>query len=349
MIPVRDPALAIWSAAIDDFPVGGSPAEKLAALVPFAILAPSSHNAQPWLFRIADDALELRADRRRRLPVADPDDREMIIGCGAALGCLNIALRTFGYAGHVTVRPDPDHPELLARVGLGAPHLPDEHDHALFRAMHQRKTYRLPFHRRTPEPRLMSDLEAIARHRGAWFRIFQSDARRMALTDLVSEGDRRQMADPAFRRELASWLHSNRSRTRDGMPGWTHGFGPASAAALPLIVRTFDTGDGKSAHDETLALGSPLLAVLGTWTDTPADWMQTGRALIDLLLHGLTEGVTASYLNQPVEIPALRQRLASLVGQSAYPQLVLRMGYPDRDEPRRTPRRDVTAVLEGDS
>ena len=38
-------------------------------------------------------------------------------------------------------------------------------------------------------------------------------------------------------------------------------------------------------------------------------------------------GISASYLNQPIEVTALRQRLGHLVGLSGFPQLLLRMGY----------------------
>ncbi|WP_229440580.1 hypothetical protein [Massilia sp. BSC265] len=55
------------------------------------MLAPSSHNTQPWLFRMAESSIDLFADRTRALPVNDPDDRELTISCGCALMHLRIA------------------------------------------------------------------------------------------------------------------------------------------------------------------------------------------------------------------------------------------------------------------
>ena len=47
----------------------GAPAATLLRMaVEHAILAPSSHNTQPWRFQIRDDVLELFADRMRALP-----------------------------------------------------------------------------------------------------------------------------------------------------------------------------------------------------------------------------------------------------------------------------------------
>ena len=85
------------------------------------MLAPSGHNTQPWLFRIRGDAVDLRADRRRSLPMVDPDDRELIMSCGAALAFLRVAIRALGRTAHVQRFPDAADPDLLATVRLGEP------------------------------------------------------------------------------------------------------------------------------------------------------------------------------------------------------------------------------------
>ena len=98
-------------------PASPTARELLRDAVRSAVRAPSSLNTQPWLFRlVGDDTLELYADRARALPVVDPRDRELTISCGAALFHLRVALRAAGRAGEVTLLPDPDDPDLLARV-----------------------------------------------------------------------------------------------------------------------------------------------------------------------------------------------------------------------------------------
>lgn len=82
-----------------------------------AVRAPSSHNTQPWLFRLGADRIELHADRSRALRVNDPDDRELVISCGAALFNLLISAAHHGWSAqpHVLPSGDPDH---LATVVL---------------------------------------------------------------------------------------------------------------------------------------------------------------------------------------------------------------------------------------
>jgi hypothetical protein len=48
-------------------------------------------------FRIADDTVEVCADRRRRLAVLDPTGREMLISVGAAVFTVRLAIRHEGW------------------------------------------------------------------------------------------------------------------------------------------------------------------------------------------------------------------------------------------------------------
>jgi nitroreductase len=49
------------------FPHGGDNSQKLTFLLWYAILAPSSHNTQPWQFAVHENELDLHADRTRWL------------------------------------------------------------------------------------------------------------------------------------------------------------------------------------------------------------------------------------------------------------------------------------------
>jgi len=331
--------------AIGEFPITGTPAEQLRAAVKYAVLAPSSHNTQPWLFRVSDDHVDLYADRSRGLPVVDPDDRELVISCGAALFQLRLALRHFGLAESAEVCPDPTSPDLLARVTVGGPREPTDEDHALFHAVERRHTTRTAFADRAIPRDLLALLGSAASAEGAWLRVVLGYVERNALADLIARGDRAQMADKHFRRELAAWMRTNRSHSGDGMPGFALGFGEVMGAAGPLVVRTFDIGMGQAARDRDLALGSPVLAVLGTAADGTHHWMAGGQALARVLLRAAVDGVAASFLNQPIELPAERQKVQTIVGGPGYPQLVLRLGYGPETAMRATPRRPLADVM----
>jgi hypothetical protein len=69
-----DDELRAWKISERDFPSAGSNHDKLKFFVSYAVLAPSSHNTQPWLFDISDSTISLFADRTIALPVVDPEE-----------------------------------------------------------------------------------------------------------------------------------------------------------------------------------------------------------------------------------------------------------------------------------
>lgn len=340
------PELEPWNVSASAFPGHDAPVtERLRFLLAYAVLAPSGYNTQPWIFRLRGGRVELYADRSRALPVVDPDDRKMTTSCGCALFNLRVAAEHFGYRPLVELLPDPGERDLLATFALGPREEVPHEMHVLFGAIPRRHTNRAPFEKRAVEEGLIARLVAAAETERAWLTCFTRKRDRHTIAGLVAEGDRIQFADKRFRRELAAWIHANRSHSRDGMPGYAYGYGDLVSIAEPFVIRTLDLGKGIAARDMDLAEHSPLLAVLGTQGDTTVEWMRAGQALQHVLLLATAMGLAASFLNQPIEVETLRPRLASMTERPGVPQCLLRIGYAPEAKP--TPRRGVEEVVRG--
>ena len=87
--------------------------------VEHALRAPSVHNTQPWRWRIGEDRVELHSDPDRHLPVTDPDRRDLVLSCGAALHHLTVAMAASGVSAAVERLPDPEDRTHLATVSVG--------------------------------------------------------------------------------------------------------------------------------------------------------------------------------------------------------------------------------------
>lgn len=341
-----------WQVKEDDFPASGTKTEKLKFLLNYAVLAPSGHNTQPWFFTIRDDVIELYADRTRILPVVDPHQRELIISCGAALFYLRLAMLHFGYEDVVEyfkIFPDSINPYLLARISLGGRLNSTAEHHFLFRAIQNRHTSRVPFTPGEMPLSLILELEAAASAEYCWLEVIPEQLRQ-AVINLIVKGDRLQMADPLFRRELAQWVRGGHSPSHDGMPAYSQGINPHLDAITPLVAFTigsFDLGEFQSHKDRHLAQTAPILAVLSTDGDTPQNWLAAGQALARVLLQANGNGVQASFLNQPIEIRDLRLQLQKILNTESCPQILLRMGYGK--DGKSTPRRSVDEVVQESS
>ncbi|MDX3189679.1 hypothetical protein PV458_14850 [Streptomyces sp. MN03-5084-2B] len=110
--------------------------------VALALRAPSARNTQPWCWRIGYSTLHLFADEDRPLP--DLGEREVLLGCGAALHHVRVAFAALGWGAEVRRLPDPDDPAHLAVVTPHPAGPPTEETTALAAAIPRRRTDRRP-------------------------------------------------------------------------------------------------------------------------------------------------------------------------------------------------------------
>ena len=311
--------------------------EQARLMIGRATLAPSSHNTQPWFFRLSGLAIDLFADRTRALPVNDPEDRELAISCGCAVMNLRIAAASENLGAGVQLFPESEEPHLLARVSYSEESNASPEEIQLAEFIERRQTYRKRFAPREVGTSTVEELTEAAAREGANLRPLLSEETRRQVAELVAEGDAAQWANPSWRRELAAWMHPR--RRGDGLTI------PALAAPTArLVIRTFDMGGGVGAKDRELAEGSPLIAVLSTDGDHPRDWLLAGQALQRTLLVACKHGLQASYLNQPVQVVSLRPKLQNLTSVG-FPQILLRLGYPV-EEISPAPRRALEDVID---
>jgi hypothetical protein len=334
-----------WQIDESGFPRTGTLAQRIRFALRYAILAPSSHNTQPWRFNLDGDTVTLVADRTRSLPVVDPYDRELIASLGAALFNLRAALAHFGMSYAIDIFPVKADADLVARIKVADAQAPDANADVarLAAAIPFRATNRHAFSPIGVPGKVQDFLLEAARAEGVSIRAIDDLNERKRLAALVARADQAQFGDARFRRELASWVHP--SRDRDGMPAYAFGIPQMldfEAGITSMVLRTFDLGDGVAANDAGLVAGSPLLLCFSTMQDDAPAWLFAGQALQRVLLTAKLEGYDASFLNQPIEVPALRTELRNLLGTAPNPQLLIRVGRGEVAQ--HTPRRPLAEV-----
>lgn len=324
------------------FPHDASSERKLRCVLQYAVLAPSGHNMQPWTFRIEGDTLELFGDFSRTLPEADPQNRELVMSCGAALLNIRVALRNFGYTAITELCPDPERPHLLAALKLTGQAPAGRTDHRLFKAIPERRTNRNAFEPR-PIPRaLLYRWQRAAGYEDAWLHLVDSPQERQAIAEMIAEGGRELATRNPYCEEIPRWLRPNNqinSVPRDGVPGHAMGLGDLASS----LVGASSLGAIQARRDCDLVMKAPAFFVLGTDEDDVGAWMLAGQALGRVLLAAQSEGVTASFFLQPIELPHLRSKLSATIRENGYPQITFRLGYGARVQP--TPRRPISDVL----
>jgi nitroreductase len=312
------------------YPFSGSMEQQLEFLTQYAVMAPSVRQSQPWRFEIRNGVVELQAARERHLPKSDPDQRELIISCGAAMQNFVAAARHFGWHPHVEILPAGT--DLLARMSLLHHREPLEMDTILFYALHKSAVVPRPFKGSRIVPMgLLSELVLLANDDATWLTILKDSNARETVGGLVSEGNLIQYRDREFRAELAEGIKPSRLQPWRRAIRFSEDAGPLAARFEALRMMYMDRGPVFARQDRELALNAPVLAVLGTHNNDPRAWLRAGQTLATVLLRCLSIGVHASFLNQPVQLPALRTRLCQELGLDGHPQMLFCLGYAESE------------------
>ena len=315
--------------------------ETMHAVLALATRAPSVHNSQPWHWRVGPHSLHLFADSSRHLPRTDPDRRDMLLSCGAALHHGTVALAAMGWLAKVHRLPDPDHPDHLAAIDVTRQN-PGELDVMLAAAITHRRTDRRTY---SSWPVPWGDIAlmgARAARAGVMLRQIDLIPR---LTSIVAESVRKHAADADYLAELSAW--SGRYGSVAGVPARNT---PSPESTAPIPGRVF-AGPALQQPQEAppAAQDSAVVVALGTETDDELARLRAGEATSLVLLSATAMGLATCPVTEPLEIPETREAVrADVFGGAGYPQMLVRVGWSavNADPLPATPRRPLPEVAD---
>ncbi|MFC9994061.1 Acg family FMN-binding oxidoreductase [Nocardia sp. NPDC127526] len=292
--------------------------ETLRAALTLAVRAPSVHNTQPWLWRVGDKTVHLYADHRRQLPHTDPDSRELVLSCGAALHHLSVACRVFGWETRVHRLPNPAEPRHLAAVEFSAA-APDPAVVRLARAISRRRSDRRRFTSWEVPEGQVARITAAGAGRGVTVHDIDGAGERTRLLSAFRQAADEHTGDAAYRAELAAW--SGHHAAPEGVPARN------AVSATDPTVRPF----AQPALVEAVVRDTDEAArmlLLCTASNDLESWLRAGEAASAVLLTATAHGLATCALTEPLEIPRLRERIRTdILGGFGHPQLIIRMGW----------------------
>lgn len=320
--------------------------EVLKDAVRTACRAPSLYNMQPWRWVLDGDELRLFLDPSRVL-VSDRFGREAVIGCGAALDHLRVAMAAAGQRTTVDRLPNPDDRNYLAAVHFSPmDEVTEGHRRraeAIWGRRSDRSLFNPPDNWQALEPVLHNCIDGYH----VRLDVLSDDVRpRLAQASEFTESLR--LYDSTYHAELARWVAPFVGS--EGIPysslASTAGVGQAD------VGRVFPVTHHHEPRTQVAKDQSKIL-VLSTDSDDRADALATGEALSIVLLECTMAGLASCPLTHLTEVAFAREIITTLVGGDVVPQILLRVGQAHaRQEPppptSRRPVEDVLLVSRGD-
>ncbi|MBD8505203.1 hypothetical protein HT102_01695 [Hoyosella sp. G463] len=304
--------------------------------------APSVHNSQPWLWTTDGRLLRLRLDDLRTLRHADPEGRQAMISCGAALHHVRAALRAEGWETHVRPMPGGD-PRILAEVTAAPLDRADPRAARIAAAIPLRRTDRRPY--RPLEPRTLDDLAATlaaqAHELGVSSTLIDPGMHHL-ITEASGMVTAQHRYDADYQHDTHWWIGAS---TRDeGIP----------ATALPRPGTSGAAGRDFQTERGTLPAASTTdearVLVLATAEASPEAWLMAGQALSAVLLEATARGVATCTLTHMTEEPRPRELVHDAASRSgptlARTQAAIRLGLASGPALPPVPRRRLEDLLE---
>jgi len=332
-----------------------------------ALLAPSSHNRQPWLVDLREaNAITLHVDRDRLLPETDPWFRQIVVSQGTFLELLVMALAQRGLApqvqlfpqGEFTARTLDDRP--VARVHW-VPGAPAPRPDALFAQVLRRHTAKVAFDTTRPvdAAALQSLGSVLAPDSGLrWGHVL--DAQAVAgLRAICIESAKVEVGTPRTALESARLTRVGPDEIRQHRDGISlNGLMPRAALALGLFDRGQAPAPGSGTFDQVMkrfiehshsAMGFVWLASEGGGRSAE---VRAGRAFVrqqlkatelGLQMHPMSQALQEFDEMKPWYDKTHQALLGRPGGQGSVVQMLCRVGHSQAVNP--SPRRPLDSLL----
>ena len=337
-----------------------------------AILAPNSHNRQPWLVDLREpDTITLQVDRERLLPMTDPWFRQIMVSQGTFIEALVLALQARGMAARVQLFPQgtfspravDDRP--VARITWAPAEVSAPPD-PLFTHLLHRHTAKVDYDTARPVlPQALQELQSALTDPQVRLGGTIETARVQALRTLCEESARVELRTPRTVMESVRLTRvgpGEITRHRDGIS--VNGWLPRVADALGAFDRSNPPAEGSTAFRQMMGFyeGHSRSAMGFVWLSTPTAHhlangttrsaeVQAGRAYLRLQLRATAIGLQMHPMSQaPQEFAEMKpwydrlhqQLLGKPAGEETV-QMFCRIGYCARQQ--HTPRRPLEDFL----
>jgi nitroreductase len=305
-----------------------------------ACRAPSLHNSQPWQWVFGGGQLRLFLDPSR-VTGTDQSAREALIGCGATLDHLRVAMAAAGWQSHIERFPSPNSPNHLASIQFTPIDAVTDQDRRRANAIWARHTDRLPFSGPTDwqsfEPVVKSAVDEAAVH----LDILSDDAR-PRLLEAAQVAESLRFYDIPYNDELHWWTAP--FEASEGIP--YSALVSAAEGDRVGIDRVFPTPN-QPERRAVIPEDHAKVLLLSTDGNGRADALASGEALSAVLLECSMHGLATCPVTHLTELHVTRELIRSLMDHDGVPQVLLRVGVVPVTEkaPPPTPRRHLSEVL----
>lgn len=297
----------------------------LRSILEYAVRAPSTHNTQPWLFKISEGKeLEIFYDPQYVLKQADKELRDLHISIGCMLENLRLASMHFGYNAEISFGPFSENFK-KAHVVFVQKSLLSDLDKRLFETINKRVNARGVF-----SPIAIPDIvkkQIIEMSSGSKIKLTliesKEDIKKIGM--LTEQSMHMAYENKLFRKEMSGWMNSNISSKKEGIPGFALKMPFFLSFFIPFFVRFFNMGNILGRKNYESISSAPLL-VMFSGEDTELSWIETGILAEKVMLFLQSLDFQTSIFVGAIEMGDFYKEIMSITKNTTRPQFLFGAG-----------------------
>ncbi|MDO8493199.1 MAG: nitroreductase family protein [bacterium] len=333
-----------WAVDYKDFYNLTEKEDRLKFLLRFALLAPSSHNSQPWRFKISDNKIFVYPEEKRALPKSDKNGRQLHLSLGTALENLLVAADFYGYKTGVNYFPS-ESPDAVMTVEFQETESVKHGDDAIVKSILSRHANRNKYSNKKLPEEFLVRVKSLSRD-GFRVYVIQDKKLKDKISDVVSDALIEAMDDRDFRSELSGYIKSNTTKAKTGMPMFGFGMPTILSYLAPAVLKRFNMNKLSRSQDEALLKDhTPYFVIITSEADNRESWIKTGQIFESIALMVGREGANTAPMAAAIQIGEHYKRLQKILGTGLRPQFFFRMGFADLPV-HHSPRLGLDDVLE---
>lgn len=318
-------------------------------------MAPSSHNIQPWKFKIDENenTIFLRPDTQYIGGPSDRVGREAMLGVGTCIENILFALAAYSLQSNAVIIPREINGKNLAEVAIEM----QNHNYgelvqpSALELIRNRRVYRGSYRRTPINSALWDQLVDVGSQQGISVSVHTDRLKKTALALAQSSADNIVLQNQGFRQELGQFMSSNSSVETRVMPGNTFGLNDVDSELLRdqlfsggLLRSAFAAGLPRSDNDAIMSAAG--IVTIMSEADTPENWVKAGVVMERIWLLGQAKGLGVGIMAGMVEVAAKAQDLIRISGLRGCPAGFMRLGLPIVDNWPRSPRVSIDEIIE---
>ena len=313
-----------WDINKEDFPAEGSLEEKIKFVLGYAILAPSTHNSQPWLFKIENDSCKIFYDPKLKIPEADPLGRDLCISIGCMVENLIISANYFGIFKDFKLSISG---EFIGEIFFQEKGQNNQDLEYLVDTISKRVNASGLFEKKPLPQGPQAQMMALKKDGRIRMDFVTNPEKIRKLASITAEGLRLAYKKPSFRKEMSGWMNNSLSSKKKGLPGYSLRMPFLLSFVIPILVRFFDISPLLAKLNYKSMASAPFICILSSEESNHSIWFEIGRLAERFMLQLNSQEIRTSIFVASIEAGDLYKKVQETIENPLMPQFLFCAGY----------------------